>query len=165
MLSPMIGSAIGAPSATADYAVPPPPGQPTLVPTIGTKTTQRLYGADPYQEAVSVTQHVWPAALPLNAPNENNNDPDRPWALTLLTPEEPLTAITAVPLLHFPNDAPVLYVTKNGIPKVTEDEIKRLGDTGISRYHNIDAFLVGAAANSGVEKQLKVISFERVSAH
>ena len=150
----------GAPRATADYAVPPPPGQPTLVPTIGTKTTQRLYGADPYQEAVSVTQHVWPAALPLNAPNENNNVPDRPWALTLLTPEEPLTAITAVPLLHFPDDAPILYVTKNGIPKVTEDEIKRLGDTGISRYHNVDAFLVGAAANSGVEKQLKALGLK-----
>ncbi|MCW3056337.1 MAG: hypothetical protein JWO21_306, partial [Solirubrobacterales bacterium] len=153
----------GAPSTTADYTVPPPPGQPTLVPTIGTKTTQRLYGADPFQEAVSVTQHVWPAALPLNAPNENNNDPDRPWALTLLTPDEPLTAITAVPLLHFPNDAPILYVNKNGIPKVTEDEIKRLGDTGISRYHNVDAFLVGAAANPGVEKQLKALGLKYAS--
>jgi hypothetical protein len=120
--------------------VPPPPGQPTLVSTIGTKTTQRLYGANPFQEAVSVTQHVWPLALPENAPTENNNDPDRPWALTLLTPDDPLTAITAVPLLHFPDDAPVLYVTKNGIPKVTANEIKRLGDTGISPYHNVDAF-------------------------
>src|SRR4051812_7730550 len=145
----------GAPSAKPDYQVPTPPGESTLVRTIGTKTTQRLYGANPFQEAVSVTQHVWPAALPENAPNENNNDPDRPWALTLLTPDDPLTAITAVPLLHFPDDAPVLYVTKNGIPKVTLNEIKRLGDTGISRYHNVDAFLVGAAANPAVEKQLK----------
>src|SRR6202165_6012971 len=147
----------GAPSPTADYAVPPPPGQPTLVPTVGPKTTQRLYGADPFQEAVSVTQHVWPAALPENSPNENNNVPDRPWGLTLLTPDDPLTAITAVPLLHFPDDAPILYVTKSGIPKVTADEIKRLGDTGISRYHNIDAFVVGAAANPGVERQLKAM--------
>jgi hypothetical protein len=147
----------GAPSSKADYAVPPPPGEPTLVPTIGTKTTQRLYGANPFQEAVSVTQHVWPAALPLNAPNENNNVPDRPWALTLLTPDDPLTAISAVPLLHFPDDAPILYVTRHGIPKVTLDEIKRLGDTGISRYHNVDAFLVGAAANPTVERQLKAM--------
>jgi hypothetical protein len=147
----------GAPSGKPDYSVPPPPGSPTLVPTIGTKTTQRLYGTDPFQEAVSVTQHVWPAALPENAPNENNNDPDRPWGVTLVTPDDPLTAITAVPLLHFPNDAPILYVTKNGIPKVTENEIKRLGDTGITRYHNIDAFLVGAAANPGVEQQLKAM--------
>jgi hypothetical protein len=77
-----------------------------------------------------------------------------------LTPDDPLTAITAVPLLHFPNDAPILYVTKNGIPKVTLNEIKRLGDTGISRYHNVDAFLVGAAANSGVKKQLKSLGLK-----
>jgi hypothetical protein len=144
----------GAPSDKADYSVPPPPGQPTLVPTIGTKTTQRLYGANPFQEAVSVTQHVFPSALPENAPNENDNVPDRPWGVTLLTPDDPLTAITAVPLLHFPDDAPILYVTRNGIPAVTADEIKRLGDTGMSRYHNVDAFLVGAAANAGVERQL-----------
>jgi hypothetical protein len=59
----------GKPSGGPDYTVPQPPGEPTLVPTIGTKTTQRLYGEDPFQEAVSVTQHVWPAALPQNAPN------------------------------------------------------------------------------------------------
>ena len=147
----------GAPSGKPDYSVPSPPGSPTLVPTIGTKTTQRLYGANPFEEAVSVTQHVWPAALPENAPNENNNDPDRPWGVTLVTPDDPLTAITAVPLLHFPDDAPILYVTRKGIPQVTLNEIKRLGDTGITRYHSVDAFLVGAAANPGVERQLKAI--------
>jgi len=150
----------GATTDKPDYSVPSPPGQPTLVPTIGTKTTQRLYGADPFQEAVSVTQHVWPAALPENAPNENNNDPDRPWGVTLVTPDDPLTAITAVPLLHFPDDAPILYVTRRGIPQITLNEIKRLGDTGISRYHNVDAFLVGAAANPGVERQLKAIGLK-----
>jgi hypothetical protein len=145
----------GSPGNKPTYSVPSPPQSPTLVPTIGTKTTQRLYGADPFQEAVSVTQHVWPAAVPLNNPSENNNDPDRPWGVTLVTADDPLTAITAVPLLHFPNDAPILYVTKNGIPAVTMNEIKRLGDTGISRYHNVDAFLVGAAANPAVKRQLK----------
>src|SRR3954463_10627853 len=144
----------GKPSAKADYSVPPPPGHPTLVPTIGTKTTQRLYGTDPFQEAVSVTQHVWPAALPENATNENNNDPDRPWGVTLLTADDPLAAISAVPLLHFPDDAPVLYVTKHGIPSITQNELKRLGDTGMSRYHTVDAFVVGGAANPAVERQL-----------
>jgi len=153
----------GAPTGPADYEVPPPPEQPTLVPTIGTKTTQRLYGSTPFQEAVSVTQHIWPAALPENAPGENDNDPDRPWALTLITPDDPLTGITATPLIHFPDDAPVLYVTKDGIPQITLNEIKRLGDTGISRYHNIDAFLVGAAANSAVERQLKDIGLKYVT--
>jgi hypothetical protein len=152
----------GTPTGRADFDVPPPPEEPTLVPTIGTKTTQRLYGADPFEAAVSVTQHIWPAAVPENAPAENDNDPDRPWALTLLTPDDPLTAITATPLIHFPDDAPVLYVRKDGIPKVTLNEIKRLGDTGISRYHNVDAFLVGAAANPAVESRLKAIGLKIV---
>jgi hypothetical protein len=147
----------GCPTGNGDFKVPPPPEEPTLIPTIATKTTTRLYGANPYQEAVSVTQHIWPAAIPLNAPGENDNDPDRPWALTLLVPDDPLTAITATPLIHFPDDAPVLYVTKNGVPKVTLNEIKRLGDTGISRYNNVDAFLVGEAANPAVENKLKSI--------
>lgn len=152
----------GAPVGNGDYKVPPPPEQPTLVPTIGTKTTQRLYGASPFEEAVSVTQHIWPAAVPLNVATENNNVPDRPWGLTLLTPDDPLTAITAVPLLHFPDDAPILYVTNSGIPQVTMNEIKRLGDTGISRFHNNDAFLVGAAANPAVESQLKAAGLKYV---
>jgi hypothetical protein len=140
-----------------DYNVPSPPQSPSLVPTITTKTTTRIWGTDPFMEAVSVTQHVFPAALPENAPNETNNVPDRPWGLTLITPDDPLTGISAVPLLHFPDDAPILFVTKNGIPKITLDEIKRLGDTGIVRFNNVDAFLVGAAANSAVEAQLTAI--------
>jgi hypothetical protein len=152
----------GTPTGTGDFSVPPPPEAPTLVPTIGTKTTQRLYGANPFEEAVSVTQHIWPAALPENAPGENDNDPDRPWGLTLVTPDDPLIAITATPLIHFPDDAPILYVKRDGIPQLTLNEIKRLGDTGISRYKNVDAFLVGAAANRAVAKQLKAIGIKYV---
>jgi hypothetical protein len=152
----------GAPTGNGDFKVPPPPEEPTLVPTIATKTTTRLYGADPFQEAVSVTQHIWPAAVAENVPTENDNDPDRPWGLTLLTPDDPLTAITATPLIHFPNDAPVLYVTSTGIPQVTLNEIKRLGDTGISRFNNVDVFLVGAAANKSVENQLTAIGVKFV---
>ena len=153
----------GAPSGGVSVKVPPPPTEPTLSPTYTTKTTTRLYGANPYEEAVSVTQHIWPAVVPLNNPAENNNDPDRPWGVTLVTPDDPLTAITATPLIHFPDDAPILYVTSSGIPDVTLNELKRLGDTGISRFNNVDAFLVGAAANSGVENQLKSIGMKYVT--
>jgi hypothetical protein len=152
----------GYPSGGKAIDVPAPAGEPTLAPQYTTKTTTRLYGSNPFEEAVSVTQHVWPAVVPLNNPSENNNDPDRPWGVTLVTPDDPLTAITAVPLLHFPDDAPILYVTSSGIPEITLNELKRLGDTGISRFNNVDAFLVGAAANSGVENQLKSIGMKYV---
>jgi hypothetical protein len=147
----------GQPTGGVAVKVPPPPTEPTLSPTYTTKTTTRIYGADPFEQAVSVTQHIWPAALPENAPNETNNVPDRPWGLTLITPDDPLVGISAVPLIHFPDDAPILFVTNNGIPAITLNEIKRLGDTGIVRANNIDAFLVGAAANPAVESQLKAI--------
>ena len=153
----------GVPTGGIAVHVPPPPTEPTLSPTYTTKTTTRIYGADPFEEAVSVTQHIWPAVVPENAPTENNNDPDRPWAVTLVTADDPLTAITAVPLIHFPDDAPILFVTKDGIPEITLNELKRLGDTGISRFHNVDAFLVGAAANSGVERDLKSIGMTYVT--
>jgi hypothetical protein len=150
----------GAPAGGPTVNVPPPPESPTLSPTIATKTTTRLYGADPFEEAISVTQHIWPAALPENSPNLT---PDRPRALTLLTPDDPLTAITATPLIHFPDDAPVLYVTSSGVPANTLNEIKRLGSSGIDRYNNVQAFLVGAAANPGVENQLKSIGLKYVT--
>jgi hypothetical protein len=54
-------------------------------------------------------------------------------------------------------------VTGHGIPQITANEIKRLGDTGMSRYHNVDAFLVGAAANPGVERQLRSMGLKYVS--
>jgi hypothetical protein len=150
----------GAPSGGHAVNVPSPPGEPTLSPTIATKTTTRLYGANPYEEAVSITQHIWPAGLPENTPNPV---PDRPRAVTLLTPDDPLTDITATPLIHFPDDAPVLYVTNNGVPEITLNEIKRLGLSGIDRYNKVQAFLVGGAANSGVENQLKSIGVKYVT--
>jgi len=149
----------GVPAGGVGVQVPPPPGSPTLSPTIATKTTTRIFGADPFQEAISVTQHIWPSALPKNAPN---GTPDRPRAVTLLTTDDPLTAITATPIIHFPDDAPVLYVTNNGVPDITLNEIKRLGPSGIDRYNNVDAFLVGAASNPAVQNQLKQIGIKYV---
>src|SRR5205814_8947370 len=108
-------------------------------------------------EEVSVTEHIWTTVVQLTDASENNDDPDRPLGVTLVTPDDPLTAITATPLIHFPDGAPILYVTSSGIPEITLNELKRLGDTGISRDNNVDAFLVGAPANSGVENQLTAI--------
>jgi hypothetical protein len=151
------GGAVGGRS----FNVSSPPESPGLVPTITTKTTTRIWGDDPFQQAVSVTQHLWPAALPASA--GNNNVPDRPWGLTLITPDDPLTGIAAVPLMHFPDDAPILFVNRDGIPDVTLNEIKRLGPVGIARANNIRAFLVGAAANDAVRTQLTGIGMTSVS--
>ena len=143
-------------SSGGKVIVPSPPGEPTLSPQITTKTTTRIWGENPFEVAVSVTQHIWPAVLPGSA----QSVPDRPRAVTLLTPDDPLTAITATPIVHFPDDAPVLYVAADGIPQVTLEEIKRLGPVGIDRFNHVQAFLFGAAANAAVKSQLTAIGIK-----
>jgi hypothetical protein len=153
------GSAVAAKSATADDVAvsPPPPSQPTRA-NGNTKYTTRLYGKSAFQEAVAVTQLVYPAD---GATGENDSFPDdRPRAVTLLTPDDPLTAITATPLIHFPDNAPALYVTRNGIPTITRDELRRLKPVGIGRHHGVKAFVVGAAANPGVLAALRQLGLK-----
>jgi hypothetical protein len=174
-LGAAVGVAIGALLATAGSAVaqspsptggavsPPPPSQPTRA-NGDTKYTTRLYGTTPFQKAVAVTQEVYPAAGPTGV---NTSTPDdRPRGLTLITPDDPLTGITATPLIHFPDNAPVLFVTRTGIPKITRDEIKRLHPVGIARHNDVQAFVVGAAANPGVLAALRQLGlkYETVTA-
>ena len=140
-------------------SAPPPPQEPTLQ-SADTKYTTRLYGTNPAEMAVAVTQHIYTAAINPNAPNEDNNDGDRPWGITLITPDDPLVGISATPLIHFPNDAPILFVNNDGIPQVTLDEIKRLGDTGIARDDNTDVFAIGNAANPAVLSQLQALNLK-----
>src|SRR4051795_1525081 len=94
------GGAVAQSGSGDDVAVsPPPPSQPTRA-NGNTKHTTRLYGKDAYQEAVAVTQHIYPAD---GATGVDTSFPDdRPRAVTLLTADDPLTAITATPLIHFP---------------------------------------------------------------
>jgi hypothetical protein len=174
-LGAAVGIAIGALLATTGSAVaqsasptgmavsPPPPSQPTRA-NGDTKYTTRLYGDTPFEKAVAVTQEVYPADGPTGV-NTSTSD-DRPRGLTLITPDDPLTGITATPLIHFPDNAPVLFVTRTGIPKITRDEIKRLHPVGIARHSDVQAFVVGDAANPGVLAALRQlgIKYETVTA-
>lgn len=142
-----------------DFLVPPPPEEPTRV-SAHTKYTTRLWGSNPFEVAVSVTQQIYTAYRPENAPGETNNVGDRPWGIVLVTPDDPLTAISATPLVHFPNDAPILFVKSDGIPQVTLNEIQRLGPTGIARDHNVQILCVGQAANPAVVGQLHALGYK-----
>ena len=137
---------------------PAPPGNPTQA-TLNTKATTRFWGNDPYSVAVSLTQHMWPAAFPADDPP--NAVTDRPWGVVLVGTEDKLQAISAIPLIHFPMNAPILYADPDGIPQITMDEIKRLGPVGIARTTNVkgvdkplEIILVGDVATDAVRKQL-----------
>jgi hypothetical protein len=136
---------------------PPPPSQPSRA-NGNTKYTTRLWGSNPFQEAVAVTQLVYPADGPTGL--DSSYPDDRPRAITLLTPDDELTAITATPLIHFPDNAPVLYVTHNGIPAVTLREIQRLQPVGIARDNDVQAFVVGGANNPGVVAALRQLGLK-----
>jgi hypothetical protein len=76
----------GAAQAAPADNPPAPPGQPSAL-VADTEYTTRLFGRSPAEEAIAVTRHVYTAALPPTAPGEANNASDRPWAVTLLTPD------------------------------------------------------------------------------
>jgi hypothetical protein len=153
------GRASAADAAASDFSQTPPPGQPSAT-VADTEHSTRLYGNNPYEEAVAVTRHTYTASQPVTAPTEKNNAADRPWGLTLVTPDDPIAAISAVELVHFPDNAPIMFVDKTGIPAVTLNEIKRLQPVGIARDNNVQAFLVGAAANSAVQNQLNSLGLK-----
>jgi hypothetical protein len=145
------------PSSDDAAVSPPPPSQPTRA-NGNTKHTTRLYGKSAFQKAVAVTQHVYPADGPTG--EDDSYPDDRPRAVTLLTNDDALTAITATPLIHFPDNAPVLYVTHDGIPTITRNEIKRLKPVGIGRHDDVEAFAVGGAANPGVLADLRQLGLK-----
>jgi hypothetical protein len=157
------GTYFATPSDDSPAMSPPPPSQPTRA-NGNTKHTTRLWGENAFQKAVAVTQLVYPADGPTG--EDTSYPDDRPRGLTLVTADDPLTAITATPLIHFPDNAPVLYVTRNGIPKITRDEIKRLAPVGIGRHNDVQAFVVGNAANAGVLAALRQLGlkYETVTA-
>ncbi len=156
-------SLFSVPADDSPAVSPPPPSQPTRA-NGNTKHTTRLYGRDAFHEAVAVTQLVYPAEGPTGA--DDSYPDDRPRGLTLVTPDDPLTAITATPLIHFPDNAPVLYVNRDGIPKITRDEIQRLAPVGIGRHNGVQAFVVGGAANPAVLAALRQLGlkYETVTA-
>jgi hypothetical protein len=164
LLGLLVGAALwsgraSAADGTSDFSQTPPPGQPSAT-VADTEYSTRLFGNNPYEEAVAVTRHTYTATQPLTAPNEKNTAADRPWGVTLVTPDDPIAAISAVELVHFPDNAPILFVDPGGIPAVTLNEIKRLQPVGIARDNNVQAFLVGKAANSAVQSQLNSLGLK-----
>ncbi|CAD6557491.1 hypothetical protein LMG28727_06391 [Paraburkholderia kirstenboschensis] len=149
----------GAAQAAPADNPPPPPGQPSAL-IADTEYTTRLFGRTPVEEAIAVTRHVYTASLPPAAPGEANKASDRPWAVTLLTPDDEIAGISATELIHFPDNAPVLFVGPDGIPPETMEELRRLHPVGIARHDGVQVFAVGAAANPAVMQQLTTLGLK-----
>ena len=127
-------------------------------------TKNRRTGVPVLLDTTTLKLRRAPGSFTIAAANQASNSielPDGPPTRTVHVAGVAQPARYAVPL---PTSTPsIVTLTKDGIPKVTLNEIKRLGDTGISRYHNVDAFLVGAAANAKVKEQLGDIGLKYAS--
>lgn len=141
------------------FLPPPPPGQPSPE-VANTRYTTRLFGETPAEVAVSVTRHAFTASLPPYDPRQQSNASDRPWSVILVTPDDPVAAISAAQLIQFPNNAPILFVNADSIPEVTRQEIERLGPTGVARANGIQVFAVGEAASPAVLGELEAMSLK-----
>ncbi|UVI28510.1 cell wall-binding repeat-containing protein [Paenibacillus spongiae] len=100
---------------------------------IGSKNTTRINTSDPATAAVIVSQSLWMAT----------SDDNRPGGVILANPDDWQSTLASADLIHHPNNGPVLFVNKDGIPEVTLNELKRLKPTGVDMNDGIQAILVG----------------------
>lgn len=159
LLAILMTSSVCKIQAQTSYAVPPPEGQPSTQ-VADTVYTTRLWGHTPTEEAVSVTRHTFTATIPISDPAEMDAAADRPRAVVLITPEDEVQGISSTELIHFPNNAPVLFTEASGLSAVTQNELKRLSPVGIARANGIQVFLVGTAASAAVKDQVAALGLK-----
>ncbi|GIP52469.1 cell wall-binding repeat-containing protein [Paenibacillus vini] len=113
-------------------------------PWIATKNTTRVNSSDPAEAAVLVSRSLWPATAKSNTPG----------SVVLVDPGNWGIAAASADLVHHPNNGPILFVTKDGLPRVTADELKRLAPTGAESNRGVQAVLVGPVSEA-VKVELK----------
>lgn len=128
--------AAGAASVMSSAA--PPPGEVWV-----TAHTTRLPGRDPIETAVRISEVIFAAT----------RDEDRPDAVLLARVDRPAHAILAVNrLIHFPTNAPLLYVEENEIPPATREELRRLRPEGNFADGNVQVYAVGDVGEGVIDE-------------
>jgi putative cell wall-binding protein len=118
-------------------------------PWIATKNTTRVNTSDPIEAAVIVSQTLW------TAQTKNN----RPSSVVLTDVSNWQIAAVSADLIHHPNNGPILFTTKEGVPEATLAELKRLNPLGAEENNGVQVVLVGPMA-SNVEEQLKTLDLK-----
>ncbi|WP_405176548.1 cell wall-binding repeat-containing protein [Paenibacillus sp. FSL H8-0261] len=118
-------------------------------PWIASKNTTRINTSDPTEAAVIVSQTLW------TAQTKNN----RPSSVVLTDVSNWQIAAVSADLIHHPNNGPILFTTKEGVPEATLAELKRLNPLGAEGNNGVQVVLVGPMA-SNVEEQLKTLDLK-----
>jgi len=117
-------------SAPAQTPAPPPLAADQLV----TGNTYRVAGRDPYETAVAIAQMIYPA----------NREADQPTAVILVRPDDEASLFAAVPMIHHPIDAPILFVDADRLPPVTAAALERFKPHGNAFDRKVTAYAMGA---------------------
>lgn len=118
-------------------------------PWIASKNTTRVNTSDPVEAAVIVSQSLWMATSKDN----------RPGSIILTDPDNWQNAVASADLIHHPSNGPILFVTKDGIPAATANEIKRLQPKGVEINNGVQVILVGDL-DQKVEDQAEDLGFK-----
>lgn len=109
-------------------------GTQSAVYTAGaTASTTRIQGGDVYETAVAISQIIYPA----------NVEDTKPGAVILVRADRFHDTLLATRVLHFPVDAPILYVDQNSMPEATRKELERLDPEGVHMDENVRVYLLG----------------------
>lgn len=130
--------------AGSDIAVVPPVNLPGEGPAVATANTVRLAGGGELEDAVAITQAVYPATIP---------DENVPGAIILAPVDDLAMQVTAVQVTHHPINAPVLYADADGIPEVIRTEMRRLAPEGVNKDGNTEVYVVGDLEEAAEEAE------------
>ena len=108
--------------------------------TTSLKNVTRLNTNDPVQMAVLTSQTIWPATHKENQPGAVILVPVNGWQIS----------IASADLIHHPNNGPILFMNKDGIPEATLKEIKRLNPLGTKDGTQI--MVMGEVESSTLDK-------------
>ena len=120
-------------SAVAVSAKTPQAGRKLGIPSLATKNTARVAGADPVADAAGVARAVFPSVAPGT----------HPAAVTLAPSDDWAAAIAASVLMAPPIHAPVLLSGSGSLPAATADALSALAPTGSGAANGAQVIRIG----------------------
>lgn len=130
--------------ATAQAPSTPPLPDDQLL----TGNTYRVAGRDPAETAAAIAQMIYPATREANQPG----------AVILTRSGDEASLFAAVPMIHHPIDAPILFVDSNGLPPPTAAALRRFKPHGDAYDRKVTAYVVGAVGD-GVVRDVEQLGY------
>ncbi len=118
------------------------------VPWSATKNTIRLNTSDPVNAAVLTSKTLW----------QSTNEHSRPQTVILVDAAQWSIAAVSVDLTQL-SEGPLLFVEKEGIPKETLEELRRLKPRGAEHNKGIEIITVGPISDQ-VMKELNGLEYK-----